>query len=74
MGKQVEGLFHYFPVSLISKIGWTNIRKRGNSSAMLFPSMSDKNFGKKMMSSGAIHLTYRRYKLTYFPKLLNDQV
>jgi integrase len=46
--------------------------QRGNSSAMLFPSMSDKNFGRKMMSSGAIHLTYRRYKLTYFPKLLND--
>jgi len=46
--------------------------QRGNPNAMLFPSMSDKNFGRKMMGSGGIHLVYRKYKLNYFPKLLED--
>jgi hypothetical protein len=33
--------------------------------------MSDKNFGRKMDSQG-IHLIYRKYKLNYFPKLLEN--
>ena len=40
--------------------------QRGNPNAMLFPSMSDKSFGRKMMSSIAIRLVYRKYKL--FPE------
>ena len=39
---------------------------------MLFPSMSDKNFGRKMTSSGGINMVYRKYKLNYFPKLLEN--
>jgi hypothetical protein len=46
--------------------------QRGNPNAMLFPSMSDKNFGRKMMGSEGIRLVYRKYKLTYFPKLLEN--
>jgi integrase len=46
--------------------------QRGNPNAMLFPSMSDKNFGRKMMGSIAIRLVYRKYKLNYFPKLLEN--
>ncbi|MFZ0512378.1 MAG: hypothetical protein WAM14_12285 [Candidatus Nitrosopolaris sp.] len=46
--------------------------QRGNPNAMLFPSMSDKNFGRKMMGSEGIHLVYRKYKLNYFPKLLEN--
>jgi hypothetical protein len=46
--------------------------QRGNPNAMLFPSMSDKNFGRKMMDSIAIRLVYRKYKLNYFPKLLEN--
>ncbi|MGC2573364.1 MAG: hypothetical protein WA364_17760 [Candidatus Nitrosopolaris sp.] len=46
--------------------------QRGNPNAMLFPSMSDKNFGRKMMGSEAIGLVYRKYKLNYFPKLLEN--
>jgi integrase len=45
--------------------------QRGNPNAMLFPSMSDKNFGRKMGSDG-IRLVYRKYKLTYFPNLLEN--
>ena len=46
--------------------------QRGNPNAMLFPSLSDKNFGRKMMGSEGIRLVYRKYKLNYFPKLLED--
>ena len=46
--------------------------QRGNPNAMLFPSMSDKNFGRKMMGSEGIRLVYRKYKLNYFPKLLEN--
>jgi integrase/recombinase XerD len=46
--------------------------QRGNPNAMLFPSMSDKSFGRKMMSSQAIRLIYRKYKLKYFPRLLES--
>ena len=46
--------------------------QRGNPNAMLFPSMSDKNFGRKMMGSEGIRLIYRKYKLNYFPKLLEN--
>jgi len=46
--------------------------QRGNPNAMLFPSMSDKSFGRKMLGSEGIHLIYRKYKLNYFPKLLED--
>jgi hypothetical protein len=34
--------------------------------------MSDKSFGRKMLGSEGIHLIYRKYKLNYFPKLLED--
>jgi integrase/recombinase XerD len=44
--------------------------QRGNPNGMLFPSMSDKNFGRKMMGSEGIRLVYRKYKLNYFPNLL----
>jgi hypothetical protein len=33
--------------------------------------MSDKNFGRKMRGE-AVNLIYRKYKLNYFPKLLED--
>ena len=46
--------------------------QRGNPNAMLFPSMSDKNFGRKMTGSVGISLIYRKYKLNYFPKLLEN--
>jgi integrase len=46
--------------------------QRGNPHAMLIPSLSDKNFGRKMMGSDGIRLIYRRYKLNYFPRLLED--
>jgi integrase/recombinase XerD len=46
--------------------------QRGNPNAMLFPSMSDKNFGRKMMGSEGIRLVYRKYKLNYFPRLLEN--
>jgi integrase/recombinase XerD len=46
--------------------------QRGNPNAMLFPSMSDKNFGRKMMGSQGILLVYRKYKLNYFPRLLEN--
>jgi integrase/recombinase XerD len=46
--------------------------QRGNPNAMLFPSMSDKNFGREMMGSEGIRLVYRNYKLNYFPKLLEN--
>src|SRR5215469_11907308 len=46
--------------------------QRGNPNAMLFPSMSDKSFGRKMMDSEGLHLVYRKYKLNYFPKLLEN--
>lgn len=39
---------------------------------MLFPSMSDRNFGRKMIGSEGIRLVYRKYKLNYFPKLLEN--
>jgi integrase/recombinase XerD len=45
--------------------------QRGNPNAMLFPSMSDKNFGRKMGGDG-LRLVYRKYKLNYFPKLLEN--
>jgi len=34
--------------------------------------MSDKNFGRKMMGSDGIRLVYRKYKLNYFRKLLEN--
>jgi len=46
--------------------------QRGNPNAMLFPSMSDKSFGRRMMGSEGIRLVYRKYKLNYFPKLLEN--
>jgi integrase/recombinase XerD len=46
--------------------------QRGNPNALLFPSMSDKNFGRKMTANGGINLVYRKYKLKYFPKLLEN--
>jgi len=46
--------------------------QRGNPNAILFPSMSDKSFGRKMMGSEGIRLVYRKYKLNYFPKLLEN--
>ncbi|HXP53017.1 MAG TPA: hypothetical protein VN922_23940, partial [Bacteroidia bacterium] len=46
--------------------------QRGNPNTMLFPSMSDKNFGRKMTGGEAINLVYRRYKLNYFPGLLEN--
>jgi integrase len=46
--------------------------QRGNPNAMLFPSMSDKSFGRKLTRSEAINQVYRKYKLNYFPKLLEN--
>jgi len=46
--------------------------QRGNSNAILFPSMSDKNFGRKMTGSEGINQIYRKYKLNYFPGLLEN--
>ena len=39
---------------------------------MLFPSMSDKSFGRKLTRSEAMNQVYRKYKLNYFPKLLEN--
>jgi integrase/recombinase XerD len=39
--------------------------QRCNLNAMLFPSMSDRNFGRRMMGSEGIRLIYRKYKLNY---------
>jgi hypothetical protein len=39
---------------------------------MLFPSMGDRNFGRKMIGSAGINSVYRKYKLNYFPKLLEN--
>jgi len=46
--------------------------QRGNPNAMLFPSMSDKSFGRKLTHSEAINQVYRKYKLIYFPRLLEN--
>ena len=46
--------------------------QRGNPNAMLFPSMSDKSFGRKLTRSEAINQVYRKYKLNYFPGLLKN--
>ena len=46
--------------------------QRGNPNAMLFPSMSDKNLGRKMTGSEGINQVYRKYKLNYFPRLLEN--
>ncbi len=43
----------------------------GNSNALLFPSLSHRSFGRKLTSS-AIGSTYRRYKMQFFPQLLED--
>ena len=34
--------------------------------------MSDKSFGRKMTGSEVINQVYRKYKLNYFPKLLEN--
>ena len=34
--------------------------------------MSDKSFGRKMTGSEGINQVYRKYKLNYFPKLLEN--
>ena len=34
--------------------------------------MSDKNFGRKMTGSEGINQVYRKYKLNYFPRLLEN--
>jgi integrase/recombinase XerD len=39
---------------------------------MLFPSISDKNLGRKMTGSEGINQVYRKYKLNYFPRLLEN--
>ena len=46
--------------------------QRGNSNAILFASMSDKSFGRKMTGSEGINQVYRKYKLNYFPRLLEN--
>ena len=48
--------------------------QRGNPNAMLFPSMSDKSFGRKLTGSEGINQIYRKYKLNYFLKLLENPV
>jgi integrase len=45
--------------------------QRGNSNAFLIPSVSDRSFGKNMSVHGLL-MIYRRYKLEYFAKLLED--
>jgi integrase len=45
--------------------------QRGNSNAFLIPSLSDRGIGKKMSVHGLL-MMYRRYKLQYFAKLLDD--
>ena len=45
--------------------------QKGNSNSFLIPSLSDRNYGRKINESG-IRMIYRRYKLEYFTKLLED--
>ena len=39
---------------------------------MRFPSMSHKSFGRKLTGSEGINQIYRKYKLNYFPGLLEN--
>jgi integrase/recombinase XerD len=45
--------------------------QKGNSNSFLIPSLSDRNFGRRMTETG-IRMIYRRYKLEYFTKLLDN--
>ena len=45
--------------------------QRGNSNTFLIPSLSDRNYGRRMTETG-IRMIYRRYKLEYFTKLSED--
>jgi integrase len=45
--------------------------QKGNSNSFLIPSLSDRNYGRRINESG-IRMIYRRYKLEYFTKLLED--
>ena len=46
--------------------------QRGNLNSILFSSMSDKSFERKMTGSEGINQVYRKYKLNYFPNLLEN--
>jgi integrase len=85
---KTSGSYQYAEITVNGKTGTRNIPlfscipylkdwldehpQRGNPDAMLFPSMSDKSFGRKMVDSVGIRLVYRKYKLNYFPKLLEN--
>jgi integrase/recombinase XerD len=58
------------PIPLITSIPYlkdwlVSHPQTANPNAFLIPSLSDRNFGRKISSSG-IHMNYRRYKLGYF--------
>lgn len=45
--------------------------QRINPTAFLFPSLGDRNFGRRL-SVAALNMMYRRYRLVLFPRLLTD--